>query len=100
MGKSLLITPDHLEYLRSGVASGTPLTVMARHVGCCTDTLKRILMRHGLAFFDGAKYAVAVSSTYKMWTRPCLYCKDDSPRPKNQYICDKCHTAIENDQDL
>ena len=32
------------------------LTVIAQKLGCCVDTLKRILMREGLQYFAGAKY--------------------------------------------
>ena len=31
---------------------------MAQRIGCCVDTLKRILVREGLQEFDGAKYQV------------------------------------------
>ena len=30
----------------------------AERIGCCVDTLKRILVREGLQEFDGAKYQV------------------------------------------
>ena len=31
---------------------------LAQRVGCCVDTLKRILVREGLQEFEGAKYQV------------------------------------------
>ena len=34
---------------------------MANYVGCCTDTLKRILVREDMADFEGAKYALSPS---------------------------------------
>ena len=60
-------------------------------MGVCVDTLKRILQREGLAEFDAAKYAVSLSfDTQQTWVRPCMRCKDETPRPKWQYICDRC----------
>ena len=59
---------------------------------CCTDTLKRILVREDMADFEGAKYALSPShrTQTKMWKRPCIRCKSEVERPKWQYICDKC----------
>ena len=65
---------------------------MAKSMGCCTDTLKRILVREDMADFEGAKYALSPShrTQTKMWKRPCIRCKSEVERPKWQYICDKC----------
>jgi IS30 family transposase len=69
---------------------------MADYMNVCTDTLKRILVREGMAEFDGAKYAVSPQkSLQKMWNRPCMKCKDDSARPKWQYICDRCKSTTD-----
>lgn len=69
---------------------------MAEYVGVCTDTLKRMLVREGLAEFDGAKYAIspAARGEAPTWERPCMRCKDASPRPKWQYICSKCKDNV------
>lgn len=90
MGKSIALTPDQLQYLKASAANNVPATVMAKHIGCCTDTLKRILMRHNIAHYDGAKYATSQTHNTKFWTRPCMICKTTKPRPKWQYICDGC----------
>lgn len=64
---------------------------MADYMGVCTDTLKRILVREGMAEFDGAKYAISPQrDSQKTWAKPCMKCKDTTPRPKWQYICDRC----------
>jgi len=70
---------------------------MAKEMGVCTDTLKRILVREGLAEFEGAKYACKPEhkNFSQTWKRPCLKCKDDSPRPKGQFICSECKRANE-----
>lgn len=61
---------------------------MARRFGVCSDTLKRILVREGIAEFEGAKYVPR--REVKLWTRPCINCKDTTPRPKNLYLCEEC----------
>lgn len=71
------------------------LVDLARHTGFCTDTLRRVLVREGAASFNGAKYAISRSSQSTKWTRPCLRCRDDAPRPRNQYLCSACHNEIE-----
>ena len=63
---------------------------LAIHIGCCVDTLRRILMREGLAHYEAAKYVVAESFRQEKWTRPCVVCDSDKPRPKWQYVCDRC----------
>lgn len=62
---------------------------MADKLGCCVDTLKRILMREGLQYFAGAKYQFKMPET--MWDRPCTLCGDQKRRPINQYRCTHCH---------
>lgn len=63
---------------------------MAAEVGVCVDTLKRILMREELVFFEGAKYVPNPHKRYHHWRRPCMRCGATDPRPKGQYICDDC----------
>jgi hypothetical protein len=91
MPRVVSVTPEQVEWLR---ANHTRLmqTEMAAHIGCCVDTLKRILVRHGIVDFGGAKYCVADRSHRpKTWNRPCMRCKSTASRPRNQYICDTCH---------
>ena len=70
---------------------------MAKQLSVCTDTLKRILVREGLAEFEGAKYACKPGhkNFSSSWQKPCLKCRDDSPRPKGQFICNDCKKANE-----
>lgn len=62
---------------------------MADHIGCCVDTLKRILVREGIQQVYGAKYQEARTKE-ELWTRPCMSCGDTKPRPKNWYFCLSC----------
>jgi len=67
---------------------------MARRFDCCSDTIKRILIREGLAEFNGAKYAITANqSEIDNWERPCLKCKSTNPRPRWQYVCNKCKST-------
>lgn len=61
---------------------------MARRFNCCSDTIKRILMREELATFEGAKYQQ--QRQVETWQRPCMKCKSTAPRPKWQYVCTDC----------
>jgi IS30 family transposase len=92
MGKSVVVTKSDINYLVKALKQKLPYTEMARRLGICVDTVKRILQREGLKDFDGAKYVVSLSSSRKteLWKRPCIRCRDDQPRPKWQYICKKC----------
>ena len=82
MGKPVKITDADLKYLANALQENEPYTEMARHLNICVDTVKRILQREGLAEFEGAKYVIALSSEkhQKMWSRPCMKCKDTKPR--------------------
>lgn len=85
------ISKSERKYLAKALKDKKPYTEMAVKMNVCVDTLKRILQREGLAEFDAAKYAVSPSfDEVQTWSRPCMRCRDDSPRPKWQYICDKC----------
>jgi len=99
MGKPVKITDADLKYLANALQENKPYTEMARHLDICVDTVKRILQREGLAEFEGAKYVIALSSEkhQKMWSRPCMKCKDARPRPKWQYICNKCKDKHKDD---
>jgi len=83
-------TEQQLEWLDDAVQRGLPYSKMATVIGCCTDTLKRILHRHGIVEFEGAKYQSRTIDKPVQWTRPCMRCGDDTPRPKWQYFCDRC----------
>ncbi len=69
-------------------------TDMAERIGCCVDTLKRILVREGLQEFDGAKYQVRRDFSGKTWVRPCMSCGDTEERPKNWFFCRPCRKKM------
>lgn len=69
-------------------------TDMAARLGCCVDTLKRILVREGLQEFDGAKYAVRRDFKVEQWTRPCLSCGSKEKRPKHWFFCRPCRADM------
>lgn len=68
---------------------------MARRIGCCVDTLKRILVREGLQEFEGAKYQVAQRNHKQaMWERPCMGCGEPEHRPRFWYFCRSCRKNL------
>lgn len=71
------------------------LNELAREVGCCVDTLKRILVREGLAEFDGAKFAPKREHNAQLWQRPCMRCRCTIARPRNLYLCERCRSIEE-----
>jgi|AACY02.1.fsa_nt_gi IS30 family transposase len=99
MTKPRVLSQMERAFLRQAVENGEHYTSMATSLGVCVDTLKRILQREGLAEFEGAKYAVSMTRSNKknVWVRPCMKCKDDRPRPKWQYFCDKCRATLDDD---
>lgn len=86
--KGIVVTDEMLVWLRAAVDGEIAYSDMAAHVGCCTDTLKRILHRHGIADFEGAKYQKKEDVT--KWKRPCSDCGSTKPRPKWQFRCNPC----------
>lgn len=94
MPRKVETPPIILRWLRENHKSLT-LNQMAREVGCCVDTLKRILVREGLQDFDGAKFAPKREAHTKLWERPCMRCKDTTPRARNLYLCDGCRNMQE-----
>ena len=93
MPRKATVTTEHLSYLRTAVRDEVPFTVMARNVGVCVDTCKRILHKHGIMEFEAAKYVAAapLNPPPAMWSRPCMACGSTELRPKWQYRCDRCH---------
>lgn len=89
MPKTVAVTSDHLDWLKANV-DRVPLSAAAAQVGCCVDTLKRILVRNGIKDFDGAKYVPSREFQQKTWSRPCLDCGCTKKRPKNYYYCFGC----------
>lgn len=101
MPKLRPLSCHELSYLDLAVHTQVPYAEMAKTLSVCTDTLKRILMREGLAYFDGAKFVVSQTLTLKttLWTRPCTTCGCTRPRPKYQFRCNRCH-ELEDDAGL
>jgi hypothetical protein len=100
MGRRIALSDAQMSWLRTHYSDGKgpPIKRVARLLGVCPDTLKRILMREGLAEFEGAKYALPLSyyrHNAATWERPCLRCKTTAPRPKWQYVCDSCKAAAD-----
>lgn len=93
MSRTFSTTPEQLAYLRANFGKQT-LKSMAANLGCNVDTLKRILVRQGIANFPGAKFVPSRASQETFWTRPCMRCRDTTERPRNQYICDRCTAVI------
>ena len=57
-------------------------------VNLCEDTIRRRATALGLIEPVGAKYVPR--NVNPTWTRPCMFCRSDAPRPRNQYICNSC----------
>lgn len=89
MTRRFELSDEQVEWLSDNFETYTN-AALARKMGCCVDTLKRQLVRHGIAYFPGAKYHYR--SKPRTWTRPCSICGSEQERPKFQYRCDKCHT--------
>lgn len=87
------LSEDEVRWLRDAHGRGATQPQMAAHIGVCVDTVKRMLVRHGIASFDGAKY-LAVSVAAPTHTKPCLRCGDCSPRPIEYRLCDGCRDDI------
>ena len=90
--KPIQLTSVDLSWLRNNHTK-TTYAVMAEKIGVCVDTLKRILVRQGLQDFDGAKYQLKRDTDILMWSRPCLDCCDETPRPKMWFYCRECRKA-------
>lgn len=82
------LSDDERAYLENALQGRVSFEDMAEHIGVHVDTLKRLLMRNGLARFNAAKYAR--TDPPNIWRRPCIRCGDDAPRHRNQYFCDYC----------
>ncbi|WP_139117550.1 hypothetical protein [Endozoicomonas atrinae] len=87
MPRHIQLTDEQLQWLRDN-HEVLSFSELAQHMGCCVDTLKRILARHNIRHFDGAKYTPRFNPP--TWNRPCMKCKCTKPRPRWQYICTPC----------
>ena len=80
-----ILSNAETEWLRQHVTD--PLSEQARHLGCCTDTVKRLHVQLGLRQYPGAKFQPKKSA---YWKRPCIKCGDTKRRPRNHYMCKTC----------
>lgn len=90
------VTEEQLDWLEQAIENEISYTAMASYLGCCVDTLKRVLVRNGLTSFKGAKYAIRPDDDLPQWNRPCMKCGCEKARPKNQYLCDQCSPSSSN----
>jgi hypothetical protein len=93
MPRLVPLQPQDIDWLRAH-HNTIPIKDMADRIGCCIDTLKRILVREGIQDFAGEKYQVRRDFHEKTWRRPCMGCGDEHPRPKNWYFCRDCRKDI------
>ena len=94
MPKRVPLSDEQIEWLKMNCYD-VSYAEMARVIGCCTDTLKRILVRLNLKDFHGAKYAVEGGPKPKTWNRPCSKCGCTKTRPKFHFRCSACHEKEE-----
>ena len=88
------LTPEQLEWLRSAHSLRVHPSLMAIHLGYHIDTIKRLLDRYGIQEALSPKH-ITTSADDHLWSRPCMRCKTTNPRPRNQYICDRCKQSHE-----
>lgn len=92
--KQFTPTPEQVEWLRRNYKK-ISYRKMASHIGTCVDTMKRTLVRYDIAHFEAEKFAVSKPvRPHPTWTRPCMVCKDETPRPKGKYICNSCKDTM------
>ena len=92
MSKRFSMSTEQANWLKENHSKHTNAH-LARQLGCCVDTSKRIMMKMELAYFPGAKYHYR--SKPKVWSRPCMICGCTKSRPINQYRCTPCHEREE-----
>ena len=88
MSKRFSLSTEQATWLKQNHSDFTNAH-LARQLGCCVDTLKRIMMKMELAYFPGAKYHYR--SKPKTWNRACMICGCKKSRPIQQYRCNSCH---------
>lgn len=89
MKKKAELTPDQIDWLRQAHNDRMRPEAMAEHLGYHVDTIKRLLDRYGIRVALSSKH-ITTDERKDDWTRPCMKCKDETPRPRNQYICTPC----------
>lgn len=87
MGRKLSLSQEDINWLTDNHQTFS-LRSLASKYDCCVDTIKRILMRYDLQYFEGAKYQFKIQE--KTWSRACISCGCKKSRPKFQYKCGRC----------
>lgn len=90
MPRSFPVTDEVRKYLAESKVAKTPYRVQAATLGCCIDTLKRMLVRCGLIDLQSAKYQLSVRFRTQYWERPCLGCQSSERRAKGLFFCSRC----------
>ena len=91
MGRPIELKKRELNWLRRNHRR-VSYTEQAKRIGVSVDTLKRLLVKHGIAEFDGAKYARPPYEDEARWTRPCIKCGSTEDRPRAYYMCSSCRS--------
>ncbi|CAB5220353.1 hypothetical protein UFOVP235_45 [uncultured Caudovirales phage] len=90
MPRRVSTSSEQIQWLKDAKRKGVSYLEMSKYIGCCEDTLKRILVRYDIATFSSEKYN-AIAFTGKQWQRPCNICRCTKSRPRFQFTCDSCH---------
>lgn len=93
MPRNVRVSDADMSWLRQN-HDKKPFTEIAKRLGCCVDTLKRILVREGLREFDGAKYQLRRDRAGQTWNRPCMSCGNTDTRPKQWFFCKACRKKM------
>ena len=93
MASEIRLTKRQLQWLKRN-QSRRSYAEQAEHMGVSIDTLKRLLHKHGIRQFDGAKYARLPSEDAPRWKRPCLSCGSTEERERTLYMCGKCRARL------
>jgi len=93
MGRPIELKKRELNWLRRN-HDRVPYTEQARRIGVSVDTLKRILVKNGIAEFDGAKYARPPFEDAPRWDRPCIKCGSTEDRLRAYYLCTSCRSKL------
>lgn len=95
MPRKVPVTDEQLDWLRQAVEDNTPVSEMARALGVCTDTLKRILTKHKIKTFEAAKYIPSSLHPTTKKLRKCLCCREEKLLPTHIWICEPCKRSNE-----
>lgn len=87
--EKIALTDDLRRTIETSMREGETLKGIAQGLGVHLDTLRRYLMKLGLANYASPRFQPPRPRP-KNWHRPCLICKSKKPRPVGQFICSAC----------